>query len=109
MKLRYMKPGGQRRKRDNRYMFFHVFILDKSNDIDVDIWYCEYKDGSHRWAEMPSIENVGTLIRGKSTLHVSSHRAFRRLLKKWAKDVPKGTTFRMLSCLKAGYDIIGKT
>ena len=107
MKLIYSKPKGQRLKGKGNHMdclaWLGIEIEAKTN--------FRYMEKEHmkngRWIDFTSNYDK-SYVSSSNMAHVKSVKEFRRKLKQWAKYLPTGITFKLVSIYRGGYDIIGK-
>lgn len=110
--MKYEKQKGLRIK--SRFIWADA-ITKQSEDS---YWVVEFKDGTKKWVKGSDIWGedgyIKTHINGKEIkgcssnfLPVRSIRAFRRRLKEWKDDLPKGTKIILLHRY-VGYDAYGK-
>ena len=60
-----------------------------------------------RWIDIKS-DYDESYVSSSNMAHVKSVREFRRKLKQWAKYLPTGITFKLVSLYSGGYDVTGK-
>jgi hypothetical protein len=99
--MKYFKPKGNRIK---SYGWFGVMIsFDDPNQSNY-IWVHESEDdfGKGHWGKREEAYPFGA---SSHFSYVKSFKAFRRRLKQWKTQLPKGTKLLLVSRWHGGYDI----
>ena len=107
MKLIYSKPKRQRLKGRSNHMD-KLGWLGVEIEAKTDLRYMEDANRNNgRWIDHTT-NNDRSYVSSSNMANVKSVREFRRKLRKWAKYLPTGITFKLVSLYRGGYDVTGK-